>query len=98
MSSDVLEVQRVLAALVPKISECSQHLDAQHVANSLYGMQNMSNDVLEVHQVLAALVPKIARCSQQLGAQAVAMSIVGILGNGCSPGCRERECLFVQCY
>ena len=71
MSSGVLEVQQVLAALVPKVTECSP-LDAQAVVKSLYGMKSMSSGVLDVRNVLAAilaaLVPKIARCAQLLGA------------------------------
>ena len=57
-----------MAALTPKVAECSVKLKAQNVGNALYGLQRLG-DSEEARGLVAALTPKVAECSELLNAQ-----------------------------
>ena len=51
---DSSEVRTLLAALTPKVAQCSEVFTAQHVSNALCGLQSMG-DSSELRTLLAAL-------------------------------------------
>ena len=67
----------MLAALTPKVEQCSAELNAQAVGNALYGLQSLG-DSKEVRGLLAALTPKVQQCSEVLTPAALAMALCGL--------------------
>ena len=62
---DSKEVRGLVAALTPKVQQCSEELSAQEVGNALYGLQSLG-DSKEVRGLVAALTPKVQQCSEVL--------------------------------
>ena len=44
MSSDKVEVRNFLAAMTPKVEQCTQPMTAQELANAFYGKNKDKND------------------------------------------------------
>ena len=67
---DSEDVRKIIAALTPKIAQCTEELNAQAVTNALYGLQRL-NESNEARELVAVLIPKIEQCPEKLDAQAV---------------------------
>jgi very-short-patch-repair endonuclease len=68
MSSNSLEVQKLLVALTKKVESCTELLGQQAVVKAVLGLQGMRSNSGEVRKLLAALTKKIEPfCNQELG-------------------------------
>jgi len=55
-------------------------LNAQAVANALYGLQGMSSDHAQVLNLVEALADKVRKCDERLSAQEVGNALYGLQG------------------
>lgn len=78
---DSEDVRKIIAALTPKIAQCTEELNAQAVTNALYGLQRL-NESNEARELVAVLIPKIEQCSTELGPQHIRSALYGMQGLG----------------
>jgi hypothetical protein len=79
MTSNHPEVLNILSALTPHIQSIDR-FKAQHLGNSLYGLQGMDSQFIEVRTILSELIPKVRLCTQDLSDQAVGNALYGLQG------------------
>ena len=66
MNSNNSNMKQLLVAIVRKVEDCIDHLQAQAVGNALYGLKEMRSDAPEVTQLLRVLADKVDSCTEPL--------------------------------
>ena len=80
--SDCPEMDDLLAALTPKIAQCSESFNDQAVANALSGLHSLSGASTEVRGLVAALTSKVQEHRGHLSAKAIGMALFGLQSLG----------------
>lgn len=75
-------VDEVIVALTSKIAKCSEPLNAQHLGNALYGLQNLSSNSI-VRGLLSALIPLLNSCEEAVKPHHIDNALYGLKNMSC---------------
>ena len=80
MSTEHIEVRRLIVSVTGQVSACQGLLDDQSISNALYGLNGMTGEYPEVRALLLVLATKITECHARIRPEGIGSCLYGLRG------------------